>query len=56
MKRIIKITAIALVIMLGSSLRNKASAQPYGEMSYQNFYDENIIWPVVFRPQLDEDV
>lgn len=43
MKRILKIAALALVIVLGSSLPNKTSAQDYnnrGDVSYQTFYDE----------------
>lgn len=45
MKRIFKMAALALVIVLGSSLRNTASAQYSGydenrDVSYQNFYDE----------------
>ena len=45
MKRILKIAALALVMVLGSSLRNTASAQYSGynenrDVSYQNFYDE----------------
>src|ERR1700730_9286260 len=39
MKRIMKIAAFALVLVLGSSLRNKVSAQ-YANVSYQTFYDE----------------
>lgn len=43
MKRILKITALALVIVLSSSLPNKISAQNYdnrADVSYQTFYDE----------------
>lgn len=47
MKRFLKIAAFAMVLMLGSSLRNTVSAQydddDYGqnrEVSYQDFYDE----------------
>ena len=40
MKRILQIAALAIVIVVGSSLRNKAAAQTYGEVSYQTFYDE----------------
>jgi len=43
MKRILKIAALALVIVLGSSLQNKTSAQDYndrGVVTYQTFYDE----------------
>ena len=47
MKRTLKIAALALVIMLGSSLRNTVSAQyadQYNDedrnVSYQTFYDE----------------
>ena len=47
MKRIMKITAVAFVIMLASSWRSEVSAQPYppdqypeGEVTYQTFYDE----------------
>jgi hypothetical protein len=42
MNRILKIAVLALVMMLGSTLRNEALAQPYaeGEVSYQTFYDE----------------
>ncbi|MEI2738525.1 MAG: DUF6600 domain-containing protein [Chitinophagaceae bacterium] len=47
MKRLFKIAAFAMVMMLGSSLRNTVSAQydddDYGqnrEVSYQDFYDE----------------
>ena len=45
MKRILKIAALALVMVLGSTLRNTASAQYSGydenrDVSYQNFYDE----------------
>ncbi|MBK8139999.1 MAG: hypothetical protein IPK57_02620 [Chitinophagaceae bacterium] len=43
MKRIMKIAALAFVLVLGSSLRQTASAQYYDgqrEVSYQTFYDE----------------
>ncbi|HEX2630612.1 MAG TPA: DUF6600 domain-containing protein [Chitinophagaceae bacterium] len=42
MKRILKMAALALVIMLGSAWRNNAAAQPSAddEVSYQTFYDE----------------
>src|SRR5688500_14813416 len=50
MKRILKITALAFLVVLGSSVLNTISAQydqydndPYGndrEVSYQTFYDE----------------
>ncbi len=41
--KLIKITALALIIMLGSTLPNKTSAQNYNnrnDVSYQTFYDE----------------
>lgn len=43
MKRIFNMTALVLVLVLGSSLRQTASAQYYddrGEVTYQTFYDE----------------
>lgn len=43
MKRIFKMTALVLAIVLGSSIRQTASAQYYndrGEVTYQTFYDE----------------
>jgi hypothetical protein len=42
MKRILKIAALAFVIVLSSPWRNKAAAQPYAEeeVTYQTFYDE----------------
>ncbi len=48
MKRILKMAAVALAIMLGSSWQSDLSAQPYppdesyqdGEVTYQTFYDE----------------
>ncbi|MES1215899.1 MAG: DUF6600 domain-containing protein [Bacteroidota bacterium] len=40
MKRFLQITGTALLIMLFAGFRNTASAQPGGEVSYQNFYDE----------------
>ena len=44
MKQIFKMVALALVIVLGGSLRNTLSAQDYSdqnrEVSYQTFYDE----------------
>lgn len=43
MKRILTIAALTLVIVSGSSLQNKISAQDYnnrGDVSYQTFYDE----------------
>lgn len=40
MKRILKIPVLAFIIMLVSSLSNKTSAQPSGDVSYQTFYDE----------------
>src|SRR5688572_5624845 len=46
MKRIMRIAAFALLVVLGSSLRNDISAQPYDDydrdrdVSYQTFYDE----------------
>lgn len=70
MKRILKMTAFALVIMLGSSLLNKTSAQynsgpgPGDDVSYQTFYDELspygdwIEYPgygYVWQPQVGDD-
>ena len=66
MKRILKITAFAFVIMLGSSLQNKTSAQynPNDDVSYQTFYDELspygdwIEYPgygYVWQPQMGDD-
>ena len=40
MKRILKITAFVLVLVIGSSMRNKVSAQYRDDISYQTFYDE----------------
>lgn len=42
MKRILKIAALALVLVLGSSLRNAVSAQYYSDrnVTYQDFYDD----------------
>jgi len=40
MKRFLQISATALIVMLFTGLRNTASAQPAGDVSYQNFYDE----------------
>src|SRR6266536_3536189 len=40
MKRIFKITALAITIMLFSTFRNTASAQISVGISYQTFYDE----------------
>lgn len=40
MKRILKMAAFVLVLVLGSSLRNDISAQYRGDVSYQTFYDE----------------
>jgi hypothetical protein len=40
MKRFLQISGIALLIMLFADLRNTAAAQPGGDVSYQNFYDE----------------
>jgi hypothetical protein len=45
MKRLLQIAALALLVTLGGSWRNTASAQPgdyngYGDVSYQTFYDE----------------
>lgn len=40
MKRILKISGVAFLIMLFAGLKNTASAQPMGEVSYQTFYDE----------------
>ena len=40
MKRIMKMAAFVLVLVLGSSLRNDLSAQYRGDVSYQTFYDE----------------
>ncbi len=43
MKRILKMAALALVIVLGSSLQNKTSAQydnNRNDVTYQTFYDE----------------
>ncbi|MEI9910707.1 MAG: hypothetical protein WDO71_14150 [Bacteroidota bacterium] len=46
MKRILQITALAFLVMLGGSWLNAASAQPGdyddngGDVSYQAFYDE----------------
>jgi hypothetical protein len=42
MKRILKIAALAFVIVLSSPWRNTAAAQPYAEdeVTYQTFYDE----------------
>jgi hypothetical protein len=66
MKRILKITAVAFAIVLGSALQNKASAQysPDADVSYQNFYDELspygdwIEYPgygYVWQPQMGDD-
>jgi hypothetical protein len=66
MKRILKITAVAFAIVLGSALHNKASAQysPNDDVSYQNFYDELspygdwIEYPgygYVWQPQVGDD-
>ena len=66
MKRIFKITAVAFVIVLGSALQNKATAQysPNYDVSYQNFYDELspygdwIEYPgygYVWQPQVGDD-
>jgi hypothetical protein len=41
--KLIKMTALALIMMLGSSLHNQTSAQNYNnrnDVSYQTFYDE----------------
>ena len=43
MKRIIQFAVVALVLVLGSSARQTASAQYYndrGDVTYQTFYDE----------------
>ncbi len=40
MKRAMKIAAFALVLVLGSSMRNNLSAQYRDDVSYQTFYDE----------------
>ncbi|MBS1607730.1 MAG: hypothetical protein JSS70_02915 [Bacteroidetes bacterium] len=40
MKRFLQISAMAFVIMLSAGLRNTVSAQPAGDVSYQDFYDE----------------
>lgn len=44
MKKKLKIAAIAMVLVLGSSMQNDTSAQSYyddhGDVSYQTFYDE----------------
>jgi hypothetical protein len=40
MKRIFKMGTAVLLVMLFTSLRNTVSAQPYGEVTYQDFYDE----------------
>src|SRR6185503_4673647 len=40
MKRILQISALALLIMLGGSWRNNAAAQVDVDISYQTFYDE----------------
>ena len=42
MKRIFKMAAFAFVVLLGSSLQNKTSAQydQHDDVSYQTFYDE----------------
>ncbi|HKB43343.1 MAG TPA: DUF6600 domain-containing protein, partial [Chitinophagaceae bacterium] len=40
MKRILTITVLALVMVLGSSVRNKASAQFQADVTYQTFYDD----------------
>ena len=40
MKQILKIAVFALLIMLGGSLQNKASAQYSDDVSYQTFYDD----------------
>lgn len=40
MKRFLQISAITFMVMLFAGLRNMAAAQPAGEVSYQDFYDE----------------
>ncbi|MES1214224.1 MAG: DUF6600 domain-containing protein [Bacteroidota bacterium] len=40
MKRILQITALGLLMVLGSSVQQKASAQFQGDITYQTFYDE----------------
>jgi len=40
MKRLLQISGMAFLIMLFTGLRNTASAQPGGYVSYQTFYDE----------------
>ncbi len=40
MKRVLQITVLALLIALGSSLQQKASAQYSGDVTYQTFYDD----------------
>lgn len=44
MKKVMRIAALALVLVLGSSIGKEATAQPYyddrGDVSYQTFYDE----------------
>ena len=40
MKRILQISALAVLFMLGTTWRNTASAQADIDISYQTFYDE----------------
>src|SRR4029077_7618549 len=40
MKRFLQISGMAFLIVLFTGLRNTASAQPAGDVSYQTFYDE----------------
>lgn len=40
MKRVLQLSGMAFLIMLFTGLRNTASAQPAGDVSYQTFYDE----------------
>jgi hypothetical protein len=40
MKRFFKLAVLAIVLVLGSSVRNEASAQVNVSVSYQTFYDE----------------
>lgn len=40
MKRFLQMLAVTFSIMLFAGLRNTASAQPAGDVSYQDFYDE----------------
>jgi len=40
MKRFLQISGLALLVMLFAGLKNPVAAQPGGEVSYQDFYDE----------------